>query len=111
MERISLTIVAALIFGTVGLANGQTVEMAAKCDAVYKTLSELVKRPDFNDVQQVKQSLGIDVLDTCDGPKGQITCFQCLDKGNVLRTLQLSKDKATGKFELLGYGCRCRDGK
>lgn len=111
MERLSLMIVVALIFGAVGLANGQTVEMAAKCDEASKKLSELVNRPDFKDVQQVKQSLGIDVLDTCDGPKGQITCFQCLDKGNVLRTLQLSKDKTTGKFELLGFGCRCRDGK
>lgn len=111
MKRVAVPVIVALILGTFGSALGQTVEMAAKCEEAHKQLGEMVKKPDFKDVKQVKRSLGADVLDTCDGSKGKITCFQCIDKSGLLRTLQIRLDKGTGKYEFLGYGCECRSGK
>lgn len=111
MKRITGPIALALILGSFGLAQGQTLEMAAKCDDASKQLAELVKKPDITDVNRLKQDLGMDVLDSCDGPKGKVTCFQCLDKSGQLRTLQLRQSSSGGKFEFLGFGCLCRDEK
>ncbi len=87
----------------------QVVEMAAKCDQLGKDLAEVIKRPDSTDAKKIKEALGIDILNSCDREEGQIVCYQCLDKDQNLRTLQLLQDRNTKKFSLLGFGCRCRD--
>jgi hypothetical protein len=89
----------------------QTIEMAADCDQVRMQLGELIKRPDTTDTKKIKESLGLDILNSCDRDGGQIICYQCLDKDQNLRTLQLFQERHSKKFELLGFGCRCRDEK
>lgn len=111
MKTISMLLIAAMILGAFGSAFGQTVEMAAKCDEAYQKLSELVNQPDMKEAKLIKQSLGVDILDACDGPKGKMTCFQCIDKNGLLRTLQILQTGAGEKFQFLGYGCECRDSK
>ncbi len=90
-------------------ARAQVVEMAAKCDKVQKDLAEVIKRPDTTDAKKIKEALGLDILNSCDKGEGQIICYQCLDKDQNLRTLQLLQDRNTKKFSLLGFGCRCKD--
>lgn len=90
---------------------GQTVEMAAKCDVLQQKLSELVKKPGSTDADKIKEAIGVDILDSCPTKQGQVICFQCLDKDQSLRTLQLLKRKDTQKLELVGFGCQCRDKK
>jgi hypothetical protein len=90
-------------------APAQVVEMAAKCDKLQKDLAEVIKRPDSTDAKKIKEALGIDILNSCDKGDGQIVCYQCLDKDQNLRTLQLLQDRNTKKFSLLGFGCRCTD--
>jgi len=87
----------------------QVVEMAAKCDQLRKDLAELIKKPDATDAKKIKETLGLDILNSCDREDGQIICYQCLDKDQNLRTVQLLQDRNTKKFRLLGFGCRCAD--
>ena len=90
-------------------APAQVLEMAAKCDKVQKDLAEVIKRPDTTDAKKIKEALGLDILNSCDKGEGQIICYQCLDKDQNLRTVQLLQDRNTKKFSLLGFGCRCKD--
>jgi hypothetical protein len=92
-------------------AFGQAVEMAAKCDDARRQLEELVKKPDSTDARKIKEALGLDVLVSCDTTEGQIICYQCVDKDKNLRTLQLLQKSDTKRFEMLGFGCRCRENK
>lgn len=90
---------------------GQTLEFAAKCDVAQKQLAELVKKPDSTDAQKIKEALGIDVLISCATTEGKIICFECIDKDENLRTLQLLQKTEKDRFELLGFGCPCKDKK
>lgn len=90
---------------------GQTVEMAAKCDALQQKLSELVKKTGSIDAAKIKESIGVDILDSCSTNQGQVVCFQCLDKDENLRTIQILRKGDSQKLEFLGFGCRCRDKK
>ena len=90
-------------------APAQVLEMASKCDKVQKDLAEVIRRPDTTDAKKIKEALGLDVLNSCDKGEGQIICYQCLDKDQNLRTVQLLQDRNTKKFSLLGFGCRCKD--
>ena len=90
---------------------GQTVEMAAKCDVLQQKLSELVKKPTSPDADKIKEAIGVDILDSCPTKQGQVICFQCLDKDQNLRTLQVLKRTDTKKLELVGFGCKCRETK
>lgn len=92
-------------------AFGQTIEMAAQCEEAQKQLAELIKNPDTTHAQKIKDALGLDVLNSCPAAEGQIVCYQCIDKDRSLRTLQLLQKKDTKRFELLGFGCNCRDEK
>ncbi|MBI5572697.1 MAG: hypothetical protein HY914_22325 [Desulfomonile tiedjei] len=110
--RIAIIVAVFLVSaGLSGLAVAQTVEMAAQCDKAEKQLAELIKKPDSTDARKIKEALGLDILDSCSSPKGDIICYQCVDKDQKLRTLQLLQNRETKRFELLGFGCRCRDEK
>jgi hypothetical protein len=74
-------------------------------------LEELIKKPDTTHVDKIKEALGLDVLNSCDSENGRIICYQCVDKDENLRTLQLLQERQTKKFVLLGFGCRCGDEK
>lgn len=97
--------------GPVSLSWGQAIEMAASCDKARKQLEELIAKPDAMDAQKIRQDLGLDVLDSCDTKEGRVVCFQCLDDNQTLRALQVLQKPGTKQFELLGFGCRCRDCK
>ncbi len=97
-----------IIISTSALA--QTIEVAAKCDQLQKDLAEVIKRPDTTDSKKIKEALGLDILNSCDKGDGQIICYQCIDKDQNLRTVQLLQDRNTKKFSLLsGFGCRCKE--
>jgi hypothetical protein len=108
----ALSVIAVLSFiGLCQTALSQTVEMAAKCDNLEKQLADLVKKPEGVDVQKIKEALGIDVLNSCATAEGKVICYQCLDKENRLRALQLLQKSEGGKFGVLGFGCKCNDSK
>jgi hypothetical protein len=94
-----------------GLVYGALLEVAASCEEAQKQLDELVKNPDVKEVDAIMEALGVDTLAACDVPKGHITCFQCLDKDQKLRALQIFQDEQTKRFTLKGYGCECTDVK
>lgn len=100
-----------MVVGVSGTVFGQAIEMAARCDEAQKQLAELIKKPGSTDAQKIKETLGLDILDSCPTTEGQIICYQCVDKDEKLRTLQLLQRRDTKRFELLGFGCRCRDNK
>jgi hypothetical protein len=110
--RKAILVVAILSFiGLTKAAVGQTLEMAAKCETLEKQLAELVKKPEGADAQKIKEALGLDILNSCATTEGNIICYQCVDKENNLRTLQLLRKADTKRFELLGFGCKCNDSK
>jgi len=90
-------------------ASAAMLEAAKSCVDAEKTLAELVKNPDTKEAAHIADALGIDILTSCDLPEGKIICFQCLDSNGELRSLQVLQKQAPRKFELLGFGCRCRD--
>lgn len=94
---------------SVSPACAATLEAAKDCDAARDRLIELTKNPDKKEGAQVMDSLGIDVLNSCSVPKGEILCFQCVDKNGELRSLQLFHHADVKKFEFLGFGCRCKE--
>lgn len=93
------------------LAFGDTIEMAADCAKARKILTDAAKKSDAQTLAKVKQSLGVDALISCNVPKGRAICFQCLDKNQKLRTLELFQNSATKRFEFRGFGCQCSDSK
>jgi hypothetical protein len=99
------------VLGTFSLSWGQALEMAAQCDKARKQLLELIAKPDMTDAQKIRQNLGLDLFDSCDSDEGRVICFQCLGDNQSLRTLQVLQKRDTKRFELLGFGCRCRDQK
>jgi hypothetical protein len=109
----STLLITALMFciGSSTASFGQALEFAAKCDEAQKQLAELVKKPDSTDAQRIKEALGIDILISCGTTEGKIICFECIDKDQNLRTLQLLQKGDRGRFKLLGFGCRCKDNK
>jgi hypothetical protein len=110
--KIALFVVVFLVsLGVSGVVPAQTIEMAVQCDKAQKQLAELIKKPDSTDARKIKEALGLDILDSCSTPDGDIICYQCVDKDQKLRTLQLLQKRDTKRFELLGFGCRCRDEK
>ena len=103
-----------VLMSCVGVAEtslAQVLEFAAKCDEAKKQLAELVKKPDSTDAQKIKEALGLDALISCSTDQGQIICFECVDKDQNFRTLQLLQNRDTRHYELLGFGCRCKDKK
>jgi hypothetical protein len=108
--KISVTVaLLALMIAFSTSAPAQVVEMAAKCDKLQKDLAEVIKKPDTTDAKKIKEAIGLDILNSCDKGDGQIICYQCLDKDQNLRAVQLLQDRNTKKFSLLGFGCRCKD--
>jgi hypothetical protein len=87
--------------------SGQTIEMAGKCVKVRKVLTEAAKKSDAQTLDKVKQTLGVDELISCTVPNGRAFCFQCLDKNDKLRSLELFQDSKTKRYEFRGFGCRC----
>ena len=90
-------------------APAQVIEVAAKCDKLLKDLAEVINKPDTTDAKKIKEAIGLDILNSCDKEDGQIICYQCLDKDQNLRAVQLLQDRNTKKFSFLGFGCRCKD--
>ncbi|MBM4328451.1 MAG: hypothetical protein FJ118_14970 [Deltaproteobacteria bacterium] len=85
-----------------------TFIVAAKCDKARERLADLVERPDVNEAAKIKEIFGLDILISCDTTEGLIVCIQCIDKDGSLRELQLLQKRDSPRFELLGFGCRCR---
>jgi hypothetical protein len=85
--------------------------MAVRCEDATNKLAELAKNKDLKEAAKILGALGLAVLDSCDVPQGAVTCFQCLDKDQKLRSVQILRDSATGRFTFNGFGCRCRDEK
>ena len=88
-------------------AFGGPVEMATECGKARKILTEAGKKSDAQTLEKVKKLLGVDELISCAVPKGRAICFQCLDKNEQLRSLQLFLNSATKRFEFRGFGCPC----
>ena len=107
MRTATLILACIILVSLSQTAPTQTVEVAGKCDGMQKQLAELIKKPDATDVQKIKDALGVDILDSCAAPEGQIVCYQCVDKDGTLRSLQLLQKSDTKRFELLGFGCKC----
>lgn len=111
MRVAPLLIVLMLCIAVSETTVAQVLEFAAKCDEAQKQLAEFVKKPDATNSQKIKEDLGLDILISCATSAGQIICFECLDKDQNFRTLQLLQNRDTKRFELLGFGCRCKDDK
>ncbi len=109
-KTIMLALLATVVLFS-NLALAQVVELAGNCDQVRLQLGELIKKPDTTHVDKIKEALGLDILNSCDSENGRIICYQCVDKDENLRTLQLLQERQTKKFVLLGFGCRCNDKK
>jgi hypothetical protein len=88
---------------------GGPLEMATDCSKARKVLADAAKKSDPQTLAKVKQLLGVDELISCPVPGGRAFCFQCLDKNEKLRSLELFQDFATKRFEFRGFGCRCDD--
>jgi hypothetical protein len=110
--KIALLLTVLMLFiGVSTTSVAQVLEFAAKCDEAQKQLAEWVKKPDSTDARKIKEALGLDILISCATTAGQIICFECIDKDQNFRTLQLLQSRDTKRLELLGFGCRCRDEK
>ncbi|MBI4962224.1 MAG: hypothetical protein HY913_03015 [Desulfomonile tiedjei] len=92
-------------------AHGALLEFADSCEDAHMKLEELVKNPEHDEIDKIMEALGVDLLASCDVPKGTMTCFQCLDKTKKLRSIQIFQDADSRKFTLKGYGCECTDQK
>ena len=102
-----LTVILTDATGFLAGAFGQTVSVALPCDKVRSKLEELVKRPDVQDIHRITDLLVVAVLASCNVPKGTTTCYQCLDKNEKLTAIQLLQEKSSGKFKVVGRGCKC----
>ncbi len=111
MRKALLAVTAMSLVTLTSPAPAQTLEMAAKCEVAEKQLAELVKKPDTTDARKIKEALGLDILNSCTTAEGNIICYQCIDKDERLRTLQLLQKLDTKRFELLGFGCQCDKAK
>lgn len=111
MKKTIMLILLATIALSSTSALAQVVELAGNCDQVRLQLGELIKKPDTTHADKIKEALGLDILNSCDSENGRIICYQCVDKDENLRTLQLLQERQTKKFVLLGFGCRCNDKK
>ena len=109
MRSLFMTLVMILSIGLLGTAFGETLEVALKCDVVKKKLSELSKDKDAKDISKINESLGVTVLMSCDLPEGKVVCYQCLDKDQGLRSLEVVYDSKSNRISVKGFGCRCKD--
>lgn len=110
--KVALVLTVLMLFiGVSTTSFAQVLEFAAKCDEAQKQLAEWVKKPDSTNAQRIKEALGLDILISCATTAGQITCFECIDKDQNFRNLQLLQSRDTKQLKLLGFGCRCRDEK
>lgn len=91
--------------------NGAMLEFADSCEDARAKLEELVKHPENDEIGKIMEALGVDLLASCDTPKGTVTCFECLDKDKKLRSIQIFQDAESRRFTLKGYGCECTDQK
>lgn len=80
MKKLSLAMVLLLSLGWCASVSAALLEAAESCDAAQKQLSELVKKPDSREASQIRDALGVDILVSCSTEKGNVICFQCLDK-------------------------------
>ncbi len=111
MQRRSLMMALAVLLCTSLAANGALLEFADSCEDAHLKLEQLAKDPDKDDINKIMEALGVDILASCDTPKGTVTCFQCLDKDKRLRAIQILQDSDSRRFTLKGYGCECTDQK
>jgi hypothetical protein len=111
MNKLVFMVALVLVVGCWSVSQAQVVEMSMKCDQLQSRLLEVIKKPEAREAQKIKEALGIDILITCGRPEGTIVCFQCLDKDNALRTLQVMKKQNAEQFEFLGFGCPCGEKK
>lgn len=111
MKRTTIAALTLAVMSASSWVYAQTVEMAGRCDQIRDQLEELIKKPEIADADAIKQALGLDILISCDAEKGRIICYQCVDKDQNLRALQILQDTQTKKFTFLGFGCRCSDKK
>lgn len=101
-----------LLFLSVSLfAHGALLEFADSCEDAHLKLEELVKNPENDEINKIMEALGVDLLASCDVPKGTVTCFQCLDKDKKLRSIQIFQEAGSQRFTLKGFGCECTDQK
>jgi hypothetical protein len=94
-----------------GTAFGQTIEVALTCEKAKKMLNELSKAKDAKEISEISDTLGVTVLNSCDKPDGKVICYQCLDKDEKLRLLEIVLDTKSKRIKVTGYGCRCSDNK
>jgi hypothetical protein len=111
MQRLIIVVAAVALTAVSGSVRGALLEVATSCEKAHDQIEELIKNPDTKEVDQIMEALGVDTLASCDVPKGHITCFQCLDKDQKLRAIQIFRNEETKTFTLKGYGCECTDVK
>ena len=108
MKLIFLFLILVISSGMTPNSDAQLLEMAANCDQAMKKLSDIIKSDDGTSGLKIKQAIGVDSLVECDSPEGKYTCFQCLDDDKQLRLIQILQKEPNGRFESLGFGCRCK---
>ncbi len=90
-------------------SGGIPEQIAGNCDKMQKDLAEVINKQDITDAKKIKAALGLHVLNSCDKGNGLVLCYQCLDQYHHLRAIQLVQNPKTRKFELLGFGCPCKE--
>jgi len=111
MKRVLSVMALFMFLGTCLSSHGALLESAESCEDARVKLDELVKNPENDEIEKIMEALGVDMLASCDVPKGTVTCFQCLDKDKKLRSLQIFQDADSRRFILKGFGCECTDQK
>lgn len=105
MKRIILLAITVALFYLP--AKAQLLEMAANCDDASKKIIEIIKHPDAKTAEKIRDMFGVNIFNSCDSPDGKVICFQCLDKNQQLKLIQLHENKVKNMFELKGTGCKC----
>lgn len=108
MRLLLCAIALTLNVGLVGDAFCQTVEVALRCEDARKKMEALIVKTDKKDLASITAALKTAVLTSCTVPEGKVVCYQCIDKTQRLRALELLHDTKNKKFKILGFGCRCR---
>ncbi|MEW6529318.1 MAG: hypothetical protein AB1473_00670 [Thermodesulfobacteriota bacterium] len=85
-----------------------TLILATRCEETQIQLAVVIENPDVNEFAKIKEALGLDIPITCDTTEGLVACIQCIDKDRSLRAIQLLQKRDSKRFELLGFGCRCK---
>jgi len=103
----------ALSVSLLGVAFGQTLEVALKCEDARKKLEELAKTPatDAKDISRITKAVGTAVLMSCDAPSGRTVCYQCIGKDQKLQSIEVLHNFKSKSLEIKGDGCRCGEQK